>query len=134
MSDVCETSFCELRKKEVVNSSDGKRLGRIIDLIISLEPNCVQGIVVPYGKFNLFSKQQSVFIPFSCINKIGADVILVDIISDADGNLLCKTKSDENCDCECEHGHHEPHKPDKLPDCDRRCEKCMMYDCEHRWK
>ena len=127
MSEACETSFCELRKKEVVNSADGKKLGRIVDLIISLDPNVVQGIVVPYGKFNLFSKQQSVFIPFTCINKIGADVILVDIISDADGNLLCKTKQNHDHECDDRHDNKPPES-----DCDHRCEKCMLYDCAHR--
>lgn len=137
MSDNFETSFCELRRKEVVNSADGKRLGRIIDLIISLDPNVVQGIVVPFGKFNLFSKQQNVFIPFTCINKIGEDIILVDIVSDADGNLLCKTTPEHH-----EHHHEHPEEPvcdepnrgRRLPDCDRHCEKCMKFDCEHRWQ
>ena len=127
MSLNCETSYCELRKKEVINSCDGKRLGKIIDLIISLESNTVQGIVVPFGKATLFSKQQSVFIPFSCISKIGEDIIIVNIVSDAEGNLLCKATDSGREECKPEH--HEHHEK-----CDGRCEKCMLYDCERRWQ
>lgn len=126
MIDCNEVSFLELRKKEVVNSADGKRLGRIIDMVISVQPPAVQGIVVPFGHFNIFNKQQNIFIPFMCINKIGEDIILVDITYDADGNMVCRAGS--------EFEHEEECSESPAVHCDRCCEKCMLFDCENRWK
>jgi YlmC/YmxH family sporulation protein len=76
-----ETTFCDLRGKEVINVLDGKRLGRIIDIVF--ETNCgkILGLVVPsYNKgFNIFKTSDDIFIPFSNVCKIGDDVILVEI-------------------------------------------------------
>lgn len=76
-----ETTFCELKGKEVINVTDGKRLGRIIDLVF--ETNCckVLGFIVPsYNKsWNIFKNSDDIFIPCKNICKIGEDVILVDI-------------------------------------------------------
>lgn len=78
-----ELSFCDLRAKEVVNVSDGKRLGNVIDMIF--ETNCarVTGIVVPGSRnfFNLFKGNSDIFIPYQRIIKIGKDVVLVEISS-----------------------------------------------------
>lgn len=127
MAEFNEISFLDLRKKEVVNSADGKRLGRIIDIVISLERHIVQGIIVPFGHFNFFNKQQNIFIPFTCINKIGEDVILVDITYDADGNMICRNNI-------VEEEIKEEIREDLHANCDKCCEKCMQFDCENRWK
>ena len=74
-----EISFCELRKKEVVNAADGTRLGHIVDMIISVETKTALGIVAPVKRSGFFAKEQNLFIPLSCIVKIGADVILIDM-------------------------------------------------------
>jgi YlmC/YmxH family sporulation protein len=76
MSDV---TFCELRNKEVINISDGHRLGRIFDMVITLGSN-VLGIIVPgeRGIFRGIGGVDSLFIPWSNIKKIGDDVILVE--------------------------------------------------------
>ncbi len=78
-----ELSFCDLRAKEVINVSDGKRLGNVIDMIF--ETNCarVTGIVVPASRslFNLFKGNSDIFIPYQRIIKIGKDVVLVEINS-----------------------------------------------------
>ena len=39
-------SFSEIRRKDVVNISDGRKLGRPIDLILN-DSACVQALVVP---------------------------------------------------------------------------------------
>ena len=76
-----ETSFCELKGKEVINIVDGKKLGRIIDIVF--ETNCgkMLGIVVPsYNKsWNIFKSSEDIFIPYNCICKFGDDAILVRI-------------------------------------------------------
>lgn len=85
-----ETTFCELRGKEVINVMDGKRLGRIIDLVF--ETNCgkILGFVVPcYNKsWNIFKNSNDIFIPYKNVCKIGDDVILVEIFVAQNNN--CK--------------------------------------------
>jgi YlmC/YmxH family sporulation protein len=71
-----EISYCDLKRKEVVNVTDGKRLGRILDIIISLHSCRVLGIVVP-GNRKIFNTREDIFIPWKNIQKIGDDVILV---------------------------------------------------------
>ena len=76
-----ETSFCELRGKEVINVVDGKRLGKIIDIVFDTRFGKMLGIVVPcYNKsWNIFKQCDDIFIPFSSICKFGEDAILVQI-------------------------------------------------------
>ncbi len=76
-----ETSFCELKGKEVINVVDGKRLGRIIDIVFDTRYGRMLGIVVPaYNKsWNIFKSSDDIFIPFNCICKFGDDAILVQI-------------------------------------------------------
>lgn len=71
----------ELRMKEVINLANGKRIGYIHDLEISLEKSRIEAIIVPKeNKFlKLFSKDNDYIIPWKKIVKIGQDVILVDI-------------------------------------------------------
>ena len=45
-----ETSFQELKKKEAVNILDGKRLGKVCDVVFTYPEGRVQGIVVPGGR------------------------------------------------------------------------------------
>ena len=73
-----EISFCELRQKEVINVCDGKRLGRVIDMVISLHSCKVLGIVVP-GNKKIFNTREDIFISWSNIQKIGVDVLLVQL-------------------------------------------------------
>ena len=76
-----ETTFLELRCKEVVNVIDGRRLGHVTDVVFSLSTFCVQGIVVPGEKngWNIFKKGSELFIPFKQVIKIGEDMILVEV-------------------------------------------------------
>ena len=71
-----ETSFSELRTKEVINTADGRRLGKVCDLVFCYPKNRVLGIVVPVGRgFGFWKSEQ--FIDMKNIIKIGDDVILV---------------------------------------------------------
>ena len=65
-----EISYCELRNKEVVNVLNGKRLGRIVDLIISSRSCRVLGLVVP-GCKKFFKTKDDIFIPWKNIQRIG---------------------------------------------------------------
>ena len=79
-----EISFCDLRKKEVVNAADGSRLGHIVDMIISVDTKMALGIVAPGRKTGFFSKERNIFIPLASIIKIGEDVILINLAPCAD--------------------------------------------------
>ncbi|MBQ7227153.1 MAG: YlmC/YmxH family sporulation protein [Clostridia bacterium] len=94
-----DISFCELRKKEVVNAADGTKLGHIVDMIISVENKKALGLVAPVKKGGFFSKEQNLFIPLECIIKIGEDVILIDMSSP--GDRKDDDKHDDDCRGKC---------------------------------
>lgn len=75
-----ETSFLELKQKEVVNLCDGKRLGRVCDVVFTYPEGKLQGIVTPGGKGLRFGKGD-LFIELKNVKKIGVDVVLVEIRS-----------------------------------------------------
>ena len=83
-----ETSFLELRCKEVVNVVDGRRLGHIVDVIFNLENGCLQGIVVPGERnfWNVLKSGMELFIPLSQIVKVGEDAVLVELFANANPN------------------------------------------------
>ncbi len=65
--------------KDVVNISDGKKLGNIGDIEINLQTGKVEAIIIAgAGKIlGFFGKDEDVVIPWKNIIKIGEDVILV---------------------------------------------------------
>lgn len=70
----------DLQEKDVVNISDGKKLGQVADLELDLGRGRVEAIVVPASTakvFRLFGDDEEYVIPWRNIVKIGADVILV---------------------------------------------------------
>ena len=81
-----ETSFQELKKKEAVNILDGKRLGKVCDVVFTYPEGRVQGIVVPGGR-GFHWGRGDLFIELRQIKKIGIDVILV--------KLNCAPQSDK---------------------------------------
>ena len=77
----CEITFCELREKTVVNMCDGKSLGRVIDIALTFNGHVI-GLIVPGDKciFKNFTTNNSIFVPWQNICKIGDDVILVNLV------------------------------------------------------
>ncbi|MBO5240309.1 MAG: YlmC/YmxH family sporulation protein [Clostridia bacterium] len=73
-----ELSFSQLRTKEVVNTQDGRKLGRVCDIVLCYPENRWIGIVAPNGRV-FGAKKNGVFIDLKNIVKIGEDVILVNI-------------------------------------------------------
>jgi len=188
MGEYSILSFCELRAKEVVNVLDGRRLGRITDIVFSCSHHGeVKGIVVPFCRRFFFGRGQEVFVPWQCIKKIGEDVILVDLVLDENPGHFNYKKRRRYSEFENgkfdrhyggnEHSHNNakvhsiskdneasddddgtqsgyggslkkpnfnfdasPPKKNKTkidksePACDRKCDKCMLFDCEQRWK
>lgn len=90
-----ETTFLELKAKQVINTVDGKCLGHITDIIFDVVCAKALGFIVPQpnqGFFGLFRGGKDIFIPFDCVCKIGVDVILVELYID-------------------EHDRHDKHNP-----------------------
>ena len=71
--------LADLQVKDVINTSDGRRLGRIIDAEIDNKGVILYFAVEQKRFFRFFSKEPEVNITFNQIVKIGEDVILVSI-------------------------------------------------------
>lgn len=73
--------LCEFQKKEVVNMCNCKRLGYVSDIVFNECEGCIEAFVVPVpGKFcGLWGVESEYVIPFSCVKKIGPDIIMVEI-------------------------------------------------------
>ena len=82
-------STCELRQKDVVNVCDGVRLGSPYDFELDLREGRITAIIVPRPSGILgFCKKNDIVIPWSKIECIGEDTILV------------KISPNDYCDCE----------------------------------
>ena len=68
------------KQKEVINLSDGKRLGYVQDVEADFSTGKITSIIVP-GNNKIFSVggKNDFVIPWDKITKIGDDIILVDI-------------------------------------------------------
>ena len=76
--------FTELRCKEVICICDGRRLGFVCDVKVEVPEGCVVAILVPgpCRILGLWGRRDDYLIPWSCIRRIGPDIILVDIKPD----------------------------------------------------
>ena len=70
----------ELQHKDVINIMDGSKVGNIIDIKIDLNGN-MEGLIVEKSKFfiSMFSTKDELEIKWTQIEKIGEDVILVNV-------------------------------------------------------
>ena len=69
-----EINYTDLKKKDVVDISTGKNLGKINDLVIDSDSGEILKIIVPGKK--CFLNCEEFFIDYKCIVKIGDDAIL----------------------------------------------------------
>jgi len=93
-----ELTYSELRQKEIINICDGKRLGRISDLVFNYPQNIVTGIVVPgCRRQGFFRSAPELFISMGCITKIGEDVILVNLSKASSGSAQGGGKGGGGC-------------------------------------
>ncbi len=85
MSDACTCvcSFKDLRCKDVINVCDGVNLGHACDIELDVSecPPRLMAIIVPgpARMFGILRNDEELVIPYHCINKIGDDVILVEV-------------------------------------------------------
>lgn len=71
-----EYLYSRLKKLEIVSLTDGKNLGRICDVSITLPEGKVNGFFATGGKGFKFTKSDT-YIPLKNVVKIGEDAILV---------------------------------------------------------
>ena len=74
-------SIDELKLKDVINVSDGTRLGTVNDVEIDLVNGRLVSIILQGGyKFlGLLGKEDDLVIPWEDIKKIGDDVIIIEM-------------------------------------------------------
>lgn len=70
----------QLRQMEVIDISEGKRLGFIGDIIFNEDFTKIESLVIPSqsGLLSIFKKKDEVHIKWNQIKTIGIDIILVD--------------------------------------------------------
>jgi YlmC/YmxH family sporulation protein len=69
----------EFQLKDVVNVSDGKKLGNIGDIEINIQTGKIEAVIINgSGRvLGFFGKDEEIIIPWKNILKVGEDVILV---------------------------------------------------------
>lgn len=70
----------DLRNKEVINISSGKRLGFVCDVELDIINGKILALILPPRKSSIFSfvKDDDTIIKWNQIKKIGNDIIIVD--------------------------------------------------------
>ena len=72
--------FSDLQCREVICTCDGRRLGFVSDVLVELPEGQIHALVVP-GPCRLWGiagRHDDYIIPWSCVKKIGPDILLVD--------------------------------------------------------
>lgn len=79
--NIMQDKGLDFKHKEVVNITNGKRLGYVQDVCADLETGTITHIIVPGSNkiFNLFSSNNDIVIEWKDIKCIGDDLILVEI-------------------------------------------------------
>lgn len=67
----------ELQKKEIIDINSGKRIGIIIDVVVSQE-GTIKSLIVEERKIKRFTANEERTINWQQIVKIGDDIILID--------------------------------------------------------
>jgi YlmC/YmxH family sporulation protein len=73
--------ICDLKKKEVINICDCRRLGFVTDLEFEPDSGCITHLIVP-GQgclCGIFGHEKEYVIPYTDVKQIGNDIILVEI-------------------------------------------------------
>ncbi len=76
---MCRAS--DIRQKEIINITDGRRLGFVGDVEINFEEGKIESIIVPTGGrwFGLIGRDSEIVIPWDRVRRIGEDIILVEV-------------------------------------------------------
>ena len=71
----------ELIKKDIVNIQDGKKIGKITDVVFDINNGYLIKFIIESSNIikSIFSNNEELVIKFTQIKKLGEDVILIDI-------------------------------------------------------
>ncbi len=71
----------EFKDKEVINISDGRRLGFVNDVEICIEDGSIEALILLGGGkiFGILGRENEFLIPWEKVSKVGEDIILVDL-------------------------------------------------------
>ncbi len=71
----------DLREKEVINICDGEKLGNVCDVEFEVKTGRIQCLIIPgpCKVFGILGRDQEYIIPYQQIQRIGSDVILVEV-------------------------------------------------------
>lgn len=74
-------SLSEFRQMEVIDISEGRRLGFIGDIIFDEDFTRIDAFVIPLQNsfFSMFRKSEEIIIKWEQVKVIGQDIILVDM-------------------------------------------------------
>ena len=70
----------ELRRKDVIGVVDGKRIGRVTDIVFDEETGQVMTLVIGVRRpwFGLFESEEKQVVSYDMVRTLGRDVILID--------------------------------------------------------
>jgi YlmC/YmxH family sporulation protein len=69
-----------MKQKEVINISDGTRLGYVCDLVICPEKGHIKCLIIPGPAkvFGFFGREQEYRVSWESVKQIGDDLILIE--------------------------------------------------------
>jgi len=71
----------DMRSKEVINITNGERMGYIYDIMFSVETGRITAVILPGENkmFGFFGRSDDIIIPWDKVKKVSNDMILVEM-------------------------------------------------------
>ena len=88
----------DLRNKDIVSITDGKKLGAVRDVEVDLEGGRIVALIMPGTTrfLGVFVRGEDVVVPWEQIKKIGVDVVLIDNFGDVFSPQIAKSHKEED--------------------------------------